>query len=83
MKNNIEKNSSPKAPILEVRGLKKSFGSTKVLRGIDLTLKRGDVLAIIGSSGGGKTTLLRCLNFLEVADSGSISINGKTVFSAN
>ena len=69
--------------MLEVKNLKKSFGSNQVLRGVDLTLERGEVLAIIGSSGGGKTTLLRCLNFLEHADSGEISVNGKTVYSAN
>ena len=54
--------------ILEVKGLKKSFGAHEVLKGIDFELERGEVLAIIGSSGSGKTTLLRCLNFLETAD---------------
>ena len=69
--------------ILEVNNLKKSFGELEVLRGISFSLERGEVLAVIGSSGGGKTTLLRCLNFLEVADSGSISVAGKEVFRAN
>ena len=59
--------------LLEVRGLKKSFGKTEVLKNIDLSLEKGQVLAVIGSSGGGKTTLLRCLNFLEFADEGTIS----------
>lgn len=68
--------------ILEVKNLRKRFGDTEVLRGIDLSLKKGEVLAIIGSSGGGKTTLLRCLNFLERANSGQIIVNGKTVYSA-
>ena len=54
-------NTNP--PALEVRNLGKSFGKTEVLRGISFTLERGAVLALIGSSGGGKTTLLRCLNF--------------------
>ena len=67
---------------LEVKNLKKSFGNTQVLKGIDLTLERGEVLAIIGASGGGKTTLLRSLNFLESADEGEIIVNGKTVYSA-
>ena len=67
-------------PILEVENLKKSFGQTEVLKGVDFTLEQGEVLSIIGSSGGGKTTLLRCLNFLETADSGVIRINGDTVF---
>ena len=55
--------------VLEVKNLRKRFGETEVLKGIDLTLKKGEVLTIIGSSGGGKTTLLRCLNFLEKANS--------------
>ncbi len=66
---------------LEVKGLRKSFGDTEVLKGVDFTLERGEVLSIIGSSGGGKTTLLRILNFLEGADSGEISIDGELVFS--
>ena len=66
--------------ILEIKNLRKRFGDTEVLRGIDLTLERGEVLAVIGSSGGGKTTLLRCLNFLEKANSGEIIVNGKSVY---
>ena len=54
--------------MLEVHGLKKSFGALQVLRDIDLTVNKGDVVAILGSSGSGKTTLLRCLNFLEVSE---------------
>ena len=68
--------------ILEIKNLRKSFGDTEVLKGIDLSLEKGEVLAIIGSSGGGKTTLLRCLNFLEKADSGEIIVNGKSVYKA-
>ena len=68
--------------ILEIKDLRKKFGDNEVLKGIDLTLKKGEVLSIIGSSGGGKTTLLRCINFLEKANSGEIIVNGKTVFSA-
>lgn len=68
--------------ILEVNGIKKSFGESEILRGISFTLERGEILSIIGSSGSGKTTLLRCLNSLEVPDSGTITVGGKTVFDA-
>ena len=66
--------------ILEVKNIKKSFGKTEVLKGISFSLDKGEVLSIIGSSGSGKTTLLRCLNFLETADSGVISVDGKTLY---
>jgi len=69
--------------ILEIKNLRKRFGDFEVLKGIDLSLKKGEVLSIIGSSGGGKTTLLRCLNFLEKANSGEIIVAGETVYSAN
>lgn len=62
--------------ILEVKNLKKGFGSTDVLKGVSFQLEKGQVLAIIGSSGSGKTTLLRCLNFLETPDGGEIIVNG-------
>ena len=66
--------------VLEVSNIKKSFGKTEVLKGIGFSLEKGEVLSIIGSSGSGKTTLLRCLNFLEIADSGTISVDGKIIF---
>ena len=66
--------------ILEVTNLTKSFGKTKVLKGISFNLEKGNVLSIIGSSGSGKTTLLRCINFLETADSGKIVVDGDTIF---
>lgn len=65
---------------LEVNNLRKSFGASLVLENISFSLAKGESLAIIGSSGSGKTTLLRCLNFLEIPDSGTISINGETLF---
>ena len=49
--------------MLQVRNLKKSFGTLEVLKGVDLDVNKGDVVAILGSSGSGKTTMLRCLNF--------------------
>ncbi len=63
--------------MLEVRGLRKSFGGLEVLRDVDLDVNKGDVVAILGPSGSGKTTLLRCLNFLETADAGSYSFDGE------
>ena len=68
--------------ILEVKNIHKSFGKTEVLKGIDITLEKGEVLSIIGSSGSGKTTLLRCLNSLEFADQGQIVVNGDVIFDA-
>jgi polar amino acid transport system ATP-binding protein len=69
-------------PILEVTGIRKSFGGTEVLSGVDFSLEKGEALSIIGSSGSGKTTLLRCLNFLETPDAGVISVNGEIIFDA-
>ena len=66
--------------LLEVKNIKKNFGKTEVLKGIDFSLEEGQVLAIIGSSGSGKTTLLRCLNFLEQADEGIIRVGEQTLF---
>ena len=63
--------------ILEVKNIKKGFGSTDVLKGVSFSLEKGQVLAIIGSSGSGKTTLLRCLNFLETPDEGEILVDGQ------
>lgn len=66
--------------VLEVKNLRKNFGKNEVLKGVDFSLEKGEVLAVIGSSGGGKTTLLRCINFLEFADKGTITVNGKVIF---
>ena len=66
--------------ILEVKNLCKRFGKTQVLRGVSFSMEKGEVVAIIGSSGTGKTTLLRCINFLDEADKGEISVDGETVF---
>lgn len=69
---------------LEVRDLRKNFGGTEVLKGVSFSLDQGKVLAVIGSSGNGKTTLLRCLNGLETADGGCVIVDGTaTVFGAD
>lgn len=60
--------------MLEIKNIKKSFGPSRVLNGIDFYVRERDVVSIIGPSGSGKTTLLRCINFLESADSGTIRI---------
>ena len=69
--------------VLEVKNLKKHFEDLDVLKGVSFSLEKGQVLAIIGSSGGGKSTLLRCLNFLETPDEGEIIVNGKQLLSSS
>jgi polar amino acid transport system ATP-binding protein len=66
-------------PILTIRGLHKSFGDNHVLRGIDLDVQQGDCIAILGASGSGKSTFLRCLNFMEIPSYGAITHAGKTI----
>lgn len=66
-------------PMIEVRGLKKSFGEIVVLRNISLTVERGQVVALIGPSGSGKSTLLRSLNLLSLPDAGYISIGEQKI----
>ena len=63
--------------MLTIHELCKSFDGLPVLNNVDLTVNKGDVIAIIGQSGGGKTTLLRCMNFLETADSGEMEFDGE------
>ncbi len=67
----------PAEPIVDIRGLRKRFGSNEVLRGIDLAVAPGEVVAIIGRSGSGKSTLLRCINGLESPDAGTLAIEGR------
>src|ERR1700674_5473928 len=67
--------SASTPPVVRIRGLKKSFGTVNVFDGLDLDVRRGDVVSIIGPSGSGKTTLLRCINALETYDGGSVQID--------
>jgi len=73
-------NDPKSAPLVRIRGLEKSFGNTRVLRGIDLDVRKGEVVALVGSSGSGKTTLLRCVNLLEHPTAGRIEIGGERLF---
>ena len=64
--------------MLEIKDIHKSFQKMDVLKGVNITVNKGDVTAILGPSGSGKTTLLRCINFLETADQGTMVFDGKT-----
>lgn len=66
-------------PIVVIAGLRKSFGSFEVLKGIDFEIRRGEVVCILGPSGSGKTTLLRCINHLETIDGGLLEVDGQFV----
>ena len=69
--------ASPAA--LSVKGLRKSFGALEVLKGISLEAHKGDVISILGSSGSGKSTFLRCVNLLEFPDAGEVTVAGETI----
>jgi octopine/nopaline transport system ATP-binding protein len=64
-------------PALEIRGLRKSFGALEVLRGISLAAAPGEVIAVLGASGSGKSTMLRCCNLLEMPDAGDVLVDGE------
>ena len=65
--------------MIDVKGLKKNYGGLQVLKGVDLTINKGDCVVLVGPSGCGKSTFLRCLNRLEEPDGGHIIFNGKEV----
>ena len=67
--------------MIEIRGLRKSFGSDEVLKGIDLSIEEKEVVVIIGPSGSGKSTLLRCMNHLEEPTEGEVVVDGITLSS--
>ena len=62
--------------MIEIKGIKKSFGSLEVLKGIDLTINKGEIVSIVGPSGAGKTTLLQIIGTLDRPDNGSVCIDG-------
>ncbi|MCM2476639.1 ATP-binding cassette domain-containing protein [Rhizobium sp. CG5] len=67
------------AQAIDVRDLHKRFGPLEVLKGVSLSARQGDVIAIIGGSGSGKSTFLRCINMLELPSAGSVTIHGETI----
>jgi len=66
-------------PMVQITALRKSYGEIEVLKGIDLTVQRGEVIAIIGKSGSGKSTLLRCINGLETFQDGALTVDGQSL----
>jgi polar amino acid transport system ATP-binding protein len=71
--------TSPRPPLLEVRGVRKSFGLTRALVGVDLEVDAGEVVCLMGPSGCGKSTLLRCINFLVEPDEGWVLMEGREI----
>lgn len=69
--------------IIEVRDIRKSFGSLEVLKGVDIAIDRGEIVSIVGTSGAGKTTLLQILGTLDRADSGELRIDGTDIMGMN
>ena len=66
-------------PVIEIRNLHKAYGSLEVIKGVDITARKGDVVSLIGSSGSGKSTILRCANLLEDSQQGEILFQGEAV----
>jgi len=71
--------TSPEPVVLSATAITKRFGTVDVLKGVDLTVRKGERIAILGSSGTGKSTLLRCLNLLERPSGGTIALDGRTI----
>ncbi len=69
----------PSPPALSVKDIRKSYSGKEILKGISLEAHQGDVISILGASGSGKSTFLRCINLLETPDSGQIAVGGETV----
>ena len=77
--NSVYENYSEEEPLIEVKELRKEFSDTVALDGVDVSIKKGEVVCIIGPSGSGKSTLLRCLNCLELPSAGSVWFEGKNL----
>ena len=75
----VSENKTQENSILEVSHLEKSFGSHSVLKDISFSVHPGDVVSVIGASGSGKSTMLRCINLLETPDGGSILYHGEDI----
>ncbi|MBP2329250.1 polar amino acid transport system ATP-binding protein [Kibdelosporangium banguiense] len=73
----------PTTTLVEITGLRKSFGDNHVLQGIDLTVEQGEVVCVIGPSGSGKSTLLRCVNLLEYPNDGLVMVRGENIADLN
>ena len=69
--------------MIKLKGIYKSFGKVHAVNGVDLNVKKGEIVCVIGPSGSGKSTLLRCINGLEIADKGSIEVGGNVIFDAS
>jgi octopine/nopaline transport system ATP-binding protein len=79
MSNGVASLSSELTPAVSINNLRKSFGSLEVLKGVSLKANEGDVISILGASGSGKSTMLRCINMLEVPDAGEVRIAGEEI----
>lgn len=75
----MTENTKANAAVIEAVGLRKSYGTLEVLKGLDLSLDRGEVVALIGPSGSGKSTFIRCLNMMEIPTAGTIRFRQKAV----
>ena len=76
---NIIRKENNMEPIIEIKHLSKAFGANVVLKDINFTVNKGDVTCIIGASGSGKSTILRCINLLETPTSGDILYHGDSI----
>src|SRR5262245_9103771 len=79
IRDTVEPQREPAPVMVKIWNLHKNFGNLEVLRGVDLTVRRGEVVTVIGPSGSGKSTLLSCINFLEPFDQGEIIVDGEPV----